>query len=64
LDLTTRTLKKQLKGAEKSGARVAVIVDRTARGRVKWKDMAGRTQVDVEEEQLAAHAEANLDIQK
>ncbi|MFQ5512086.1 MAG: histidine--tRNA ligase [Candidatus Krumholzibacteriia bacterium] len=61
VDVSMRSLKKQLKNAEKSGAGVTVIVERDTPEAVKWKDMAARTQVDVPEGELAAHAERHLD---
>ncbi|MEE9268892.1 MAG: histidine--tRNA ligase [Candidatus Krumholzibacteria bacterium] len=61
MDVTARSLKKQLKGAEKSGVAVAVIVESASPGVVKWKDMAGRTQVEIEDERLADYAGKNLD---
>jgi histidyl-tRNA synthetase len=55
-----RALKTQLKQAERRGARFAVIVESATPGRVKWKDMAKREQVEVEDERLLEHARENF----
>ncbi len=57
VDATMRVLKKQLKNAEKHGARVAVIVESDFPGRVKWKDMEKREQFEIEDENLLEFAE-------
>lgn len=59
LDASMRALKTQLKQAEKRGARFAVIVGSDSPRHVKWKDMAMREQVDVEDDRLFEHAKAN-----
>lgn len=57
LDTTQRSLKTQIKTAEKKNARVVLIVDEHLDGHVKWKNMDGRTQTDVEDHRLAAYAD-------
>lgn len=57
VDATMRALKKQLKNAEKHGARVAVIVESDFPGQVKWKDMEKREQFEVEDDGLLEFAE-------
>jgi histidyl-tRNA synthetase len=54
VDVSMRALKTQLKGAEKNGARVAVIVESGAP--IRWKDMARREQFDVEDSRLEEFA--------
>ena len=58
VDTSLRGLKKQLKAAEKKGARVVVIVENDSRDELKWKDMDQRTQEDIKDDGLAARAEA------
>lgn len=60
VDASMRALKTQLKQAERRGARFAVIVESATPGRVKWKDMAKREQVEVEDERLLEHARENV----
>lgn len=60
LDVTLRPLKKQMKNAESTGARAAVIVGKDWPGVVKWKDMADRTQVDVQEIDLSRFARQRI----
>lgn len=55
VDPTGRALKKQLKAAEKSGARCAVIVDSESTT-IKVKDMARREQSDVADADLRSFA--------
>ena len=55
-------MKKQLKNAEKSGARVAVIVDSTSPDHVKWKEMEQREQFDVSDGGLARFARDRFHI--
>jgi len=54
VDVSMRALKTQLKGAEKVGARVAVIVE--SGSPIRWKDMARREQFDVEDSRLEEFA--------
>jgi histidyl-tRNA synthetase len=61
VDATGRTLKKQLKNAERQGAKVALIVDSATPGQIKWKDMAKREQHEVDDERLLEFAEATFD---
>jgi histidyl-tRNA synthetase len=56
VDTSMRTLKTQLKGAEKKRARIVVIVDEGSPDHIKWKDMDERTQVDIDDERLSSHA--------
>jgi histidyl-tRNA synthetase len=56
-DATMRALKKQLKNAEKHGARVAVIVESATPGTLKWKNMETREQFEVEDGTLLEFAE-------
>ena len=58
VDTSLRGLKKQLKAAEKKGARVVVIVENDSRDELKWKDMDQRTQEDIKDDSLAARAQA------
>jgi histidyl-tRNA synthetase len=52
VDASLRVLKKQLKAAEKNGARYTVIVDSADPERVALKDMKARTQSDVLDSEL------------
>ena len=61
IDATGRTLKKQLKNAEKRGARVAVIIGSDLPDCVKWKDMASREQYEIEDGRLLEFAEGAFD---
>jgi len=56
LDVSMRALKTQLKAAEKSGCRFAVIVESATPGRVKWKNMATREQTEIEDHRLFERA--------
>lgn len=56
VDVSMRALKTQLKGAEKRGARVVVIVAQDLVNRVKWKDMDRHTQVEIEDDRLGTYA--------
>ena len=58
VDTSMRALKTQLKGAEKKRARIVVIVDEQSTSHLRWKDMDKRTQVDIDDDNLASHAEA------
>jgi histidyl-tRNA synthetase len=61
IDATGRTLKKQLKNAEKNGAAVSIIIESDIPGYVKWKDMASREQSEIEDERLLEFAEEMFD---
>jgi histidyl-tRNA synthetase len=56
VDASMRALKTQLKQAGRRGARAAVIVESGSPRVVKWKDMARREQVDVEDSRLEEFA--------
>jgi histidyl-tRNA synthetase len=62
VDLETRGLGPQMKAADKSGARLAVILgeDEWKRGEVTLKDLAAGTQESVKREQLKAALRARL----
>lgn len=53
VDASLRAIKKQMKAAEKAGARFAVIVESTDAEHVKLKNMKTREQEDVEDGDLA-----------
>jgi len=57
VDTSNRVLKTQLKAAERKGAKVVIIVGDDSKDHIKWKDMEGRTQDDVEDARLAQYAE-------
>jgi histidyl-tRNA synthetase len=59
-DLTLRTLKKQMKNAEKSGAAVAVIVDGERGDVVAWKNLSSREQFDVTDTDLLSFTRGQL----
>lgn len=52
VDASMRVLKTQLRQAERAGARVSVIVESALPLHVKWRDMAKREQIDVEDGKL------------
>ena len=56
VDASLRSLKKQMKNAEKSGALVTVIVESESPTHLKWKNMEERAQVDVPDDELVAFA--------
>jgi len=56
VDLSQRSLRTQLKGAEKAGAKFCVIVSEDREGKVVWKDMAAREQEEVEDASLESFA--------
>jgi histidyl-tRNA synthetase len=60
VDASLRVLKTQLRAAEKSGSKIAVIVDSKSPGLLIWKDMAERRQVEVPDEQLFETAKARV----
>lgn len=60
LDASMRALKTQLRGAEKRGASVTVIVDSESPGVLKWKNMQTREQLDIEEDYLDEFARTSL----
>ncbi|MDH3217031.1 MAG: histidine--tRNA ligase [Candidatus Krumholzibacteria bacterium] len=57
VDASMRTLKTQLKHAEKTRARVTVIVGADSPHRLRWKDMDERSQVEVEDDGLRSFAD-------
>jgi len=59
-DLTLRALKKQMKNAEKSGARAAVIVGGDRGDTVAWKNLSTREQFDVVDGELLAFAREHM----
>jgi histidyl-tRNA synthetase len=52
VDASMRAVKTQLRQAERTGARIAVIVESASPLHVKWRDMANREQIDVEDARL------------
>jgi len=52
VDVSMRVLKTQLRQAERALARIAVIVESASPLHVKWRDMANREQIDVEDGRL------------
>jgi histidyl-tRNA synthetase len=56
VDVSMRAMKTQLKSAEKRGARFVVLVGGDSPSHVKWKDMDRRTQVEIVDRELEAHA--------
>jgi len=52
VDASMRAIKTQLRQAEKAGARVVVIVESASPSVLKWKDMARREQLEVEDARL------------
>jgi histidyl-tRNA synthetase len=56
VDFSLRALKRQLKSAERSGARIAVIVDSSLPGKVRCKELASREQVEIPDADLGAYA--------
>jgi histidyl-tRNA synthetase len=60
VDFSIRALKKQLRGAEKKGAKFAVIVDEQRKDHVVWKDLDKREQVELRDEDLFSFAEQAL----
>jgi histidyl-tRNA synthetase len=60
LDASMRALKTQLKRAEKRGAGVAVIVDSATPRHVKWKNMATRDQIELEDDRLLERAKETI----
>jgi histidyl-tRNA synthetase len=52
VDASMRAIKTQLRQAEKIGARVAVIAESGSPAVLKWRDMAKREQLDVEDGRL------------
>lgn len=61
-DLRGQSMKSQMRRADKSGARVALVLggDEVARGVVQFKDMAKKSQSEVQRASLAAHVRATL----
>ncbi|MFH1754916.1 MAG: histidine--tRNA ligase, partial [Candidatus Latescibacterota bacterium] len=59
-DLTLRALKTQLRGAEKSKARFAIIVSGGRNDAVVWKNLAAREQFDVNDADLLTFAESQI----
>jgi histidyl-tRNA synthetase len=57
VDLSGRSRKKQVQVAEKSGARVAVIVDEGDAAAVTWRDLSTHTEDAVADEDVVARAE-------
>jgi histidyl-tRNA synthetase len=57
VDLSGRSRKKQVQVAEKSGARVAVIVDEAEGGAVAWRDLSVHTETAVADDDVPARAE-------
>ncbi|UCH82769.1 MAG: histidine--tRNA ligase [Candidatus Latescibacterota bacterium] len=57
LDASMRALKKQLRNAERRGARVSLLVGGDDPDRVIWKDMEKREQIEIEDDGLLAFAE-------
>jgi histidyl-tRNA synthetase len=55
-DFSLRSIKKQLRGAEKGGAAVALIVDSNSPERVMWREMATRKQFEVRDDEIAGYA--------
>jgi histidyl-tRNA synthetase len=52
VDVSMRAIKTQLRQAERSGARVAVIAESGSGTVLQWRDMAKREQLDVEDARL------------
>ena len=63
-DYSMRVLKTQLKGAEKSGARVALIIDSNRPDHLIWKDLAAREQTEIVDADIALHARRVLTSKK
>jgi histidyl-tRNA synthetase len=59
-DLTLRALKTQMKNAEKSKAKAAVIIDRERGDTVVWKILATREQFDVADGELLSFARKHM----
>jgi histidyl-tRNA synthetase len=57
VDATMRAMKRQLKNAEKHGARVAIIVESELPDKIKWKNMESREQIEIEDDRLLEYAE-------
>jgi histidyl-tRNA synthetase len=55
-DYSMRSLKKQLKGAEMSGAKVALIVDSRRADRLIWKNLDTREQTEIADADIVLHA--------
>jgi histidyl-tRNA synthetase len=56
VDLSGRSHKKQLESAQKSDARVAVVVDAGHPGTIQWHDLKHKTERAVDESDLAEFA--------
>ena len=59
-----RALKRQLKNAEKHGARVSIIVESELPGKIKWKNMESREQIEIEDDRLLEYAEEDSNNDK
>jgi histidyl-tRNA synthetase len=64
VDASMRALKTQLRQAERTGARIAVIVESASPSVLKWRDMATREQIDVEDGRLPEAAKAWFDVER
>ncbi|NIM18968.1 MAG: histidine--tRNA ligase [Candidatus Latescibacteria bacterium] len=63
-DFSMRSLKTQLRSAEKSGAKIAAIVDSSSRDEILWKNLAERKQVGVPDGDILDFAKRTLAASK
>jgi len=59
-DLSLRSMKKQMRGAEKTGARFAVIVQNDPPGSVQCRDLAAREQQELRDDELETYLKRKM----